>query len=220
MRANVVATSAVLREATGAGVRRVVVASSSSVYGNCRTLPFHEELDVDWPISPYAASKRACEILGWTHWKLTGTPVAMLRFFTVFGPRQRPDLAIQKFMLRVARGQAIEMYGNGGAERDFTYVGDVVRGVQRAMERIDAHGYRVWNLGSDRPLRLDALIERVARVVGRPAILEHKPEQPGDVERTWADLARARAELGYAPATDFDEGLRAQWAWCRSAGLV
>jgi UDP-glucuronate 4-epimerase len=212
-RTNVLGTSVVLEEAKRAGCSRIVIASSSSVYGNNRKTPFAETDPVDEPISPYAATKKSCELIGHTHWALTKMPVAMLRFFTVFGPRQRPDLAIMAFMRRIAAGEEIDMFGDGTMSRDFTYIDDIVHGVLAAYDRIPVHGYRVWNLGSDRPVRLDAMIETIARTVGKPARIKRLPNQPGDVERTWADLSRSRAELGYSPSTAFEEGVRRQRAW-------
>ncbi len=212
-RVNVLGTSVILEEAKRAGCSRVVVASSSSVYGNNRKTPFAETDPVDEPISPYAATKKACELIGHTHWALTKMPVAMLRFFTVFGPRQRPDLAIMAFMRRIASGEEIDVFGDGSMSRDFTFVDDIVAGVLAAYDRVPVHGFRVWNLGSDRPIRLDAMIDTIARTVGKPPRVKRLPPQPGDVERTWADLSRSRDELGYAPSTAFEEGVRRQWAW-------
>jgi UDP-glucuronate 4-epimerase len=214
-RANVVGTSVIFEEAKRASCSRVVIASSSSVYGNNRKTPFAETDPVEEPISPYAATKKSCELIGHTHWALTRMPVAMLRFFTVFGPRQRPDLAIMAFMRRIASGEPIDAFGDGSMSRDFTYIDDIVSGVLAAYDRIPGHGYRVWNLGSDRPVRLDAMIETIAGVVGKPARIRRLPPQPGDVERTWADLSRSRAELGYSPRTPFEEGVRRQWEWAR-----
>jgi len=209
--ANVTGTASVLRAATRAGSARVVVASSSSVYGNNAKTPFAEDDAVEHPISPYAATKRACELLGSSHHHLTGMPVAMLRFFTVYGPGQRPDLAISKFMKLVRAGKPIPMFGNGHTSRDYTFIDDIVAGVLASYERIDAHGYRVWNLGGSSPVTLTDLIASIGRVAGVVPAVEHRPSQPGDVERTWADLTRSGRELGYAPRTTLDEGLRAQW---------
>ncbi|MEX2217380.1 MAG: NAD-dependent epimerase/dehydratase family protein [Phycisphaerales bacterium] len=217
-RVNVLGTAVVLEEAQRAGCRRVVVASSSSVYGNNRKTPFAETDPVDEPISPYASTKRACELIGHAHWALTKMPTAMLRFFTVYGPRQRPDLAIMAFMRRIAAGEEIGVFGDGSMSRDFTYVDDVVRGVLAAYDRIDGHGYRIWNLGSDRPVRLDEMVAAIARVVGREPRIRRLPKQPGDVERTWADLTRSRADLGYSPAVPFEDGLHRQWEWLNAAG--
>jgi len=217
---NVVGTSAVLDAARHGGCARIVVASSSSVYGNARSVPFsEEELDLA-PISPYASTKLACESMGHTHWHLTGMPTACLRFFTVYGPRQRPDLAIGRFLDAVSSGRPITMFGDGSTSRDYTYVDDVVDGIIRADERIAEHGFRIWNLGSDRPIRLDELIERIGSVVGDAPSVQQGAPQPGDVERTWADLTRARDELGYAPTTSLEDGLRSQLRWMHTTGEV
>ena len=212
-RTNVEGTANILESARQFNASRLIVASSSSVYGNASRVPFSEEDDISKPISPYAATKCATESLCFAHHCLHGVPVACLRFFTVFGPRQRPDLAIAKFMRLIAAGEAIPMFGNGQTSRDYTYIDDIVSGVLASMERIDAHGFRVWNLGGNSPVTLDEMIARVAETVGKPAIIDHQPSQMGDVEQTYADLSRSGAELGYGPKTSFEEGLRRQWAW-------
>lgn len=218
-RANVVGTSVVLDSASRAGCDRVVVASSSSVYGNASRVPFSENEQAAEPISPYAATKRACELLGHTHHHLTGLPVAMLRFFTVFGPRQRPDLGIRLFLDRCSKGETIRMFGDGTSSRDYTFIDDIVDGVLASHEAIPAHGYRVWNLGGSSPVRLDELLAAVGRTVGREAVVEQVDQQPGDVDRTWADLSRSESELGYGPKVEFEAGLARQWEWQReSAG--
>ncbi len=214
--ANVVGTANILTASQRHGVERVVIASSSSVYGNSAEAPFREEMDVGGPISPYAATKRACELLAFTHHHLTKMPTACLRFFTVYGPRQRPDLAISRFLGRISRGETIEVFGDGTSSRDYTYASDIAAGVLAAMDRIDRFGYRVWNLGHSAPVALRDMIAAIARVVGRSANITHRPMQPGDVERTWADLTRSRAELGYEPRTEFEEGVRRQWEWMRT----
>jgi UDP-glucuronate 4-epimerase len=208
---NVSGTAVVLACAASAGCARVVAASSSSVYGNNEKTPFSEEDSVEHPISPYAATKRSCELIGETHHALTGMPTAMLRFFTVFGPRQRPDLAIAKFLGMVSRGEPVPFFGDGTTSRDYTFIDDIVAGVLSAYERIDDHGYRVWNLGGDSPVSLSEMVETVGRVVGREPVIDRRPMQPGDVDRTWSDLTRSRAELGYAPTTSLEAGMRAQW---------
>lgn len=218
--ANVTGTQSVLCAASAAGCERAVCASSSSVYGNNTKVPFSEEDHVERPISPYAATKLSCELIGGTHHHLTGLPVAMLRFFTVFGPRQRPDLAISLFLSKISAGEPIDRFGDGSTSRDYTYIDDIVGGVLAAYERIDAHGYRVWNLGGDHPTTLNELIATIGEVVGRGAVINKMGMQPGDVERTWADLSRARAELGYAPATPIALGVERQWAWMREHGAV
>ena len=211
---NVVGTSVVLSEAHRAGCARVVFASSSSVYGDNEKVPFSETDDVSAPISPYASTKLAGEMLCRTHHHLTGMPTACLRFFTVFGPRQRPDLAISMFMRRIAAGEPITLFG-AGTSRDYTFVADTAAGIRAAYERIGRHGFRVWNLGNSRPVPLEEMVGTVEAAVGRKAIIERSGPQAGDVQRTWADPARSEAELGYKPATAFADGVRAQWAWLR-----
>lgn len=216
---NVYGTSVILNAASACQAERIVVASSSSVYGNCPVAPFHEALDVNTPISPYAATKRACELLCSTHHHLTRQPTACLRFFTVYGPRQRPDLAISAFLRKVSRGETIEVFGDGSTSRDYTFVTDIVAGIIAAANRIESHGYRVWNLGNSTPVTLSEMISTIERVVGKRADVRRLPMQPGDVERTWADLARASAELGYAPMTTFEQGVKAQWNAMQAAAL-
>ncbi|GJM18913.1 MAG: epimerase [Phycisphaeraceae bacterium] len=213
VRANVLGTQVVLSESTRHGCSRVVCASSSSVYGNNDKTPFSEEDSVEHPISPYAATKRACELIGETHHALTKTPVSMLRFFTVFGPRQRPDLAIGLFLRKVGAGEPIRMFGDGTTSRDYTYIDDIVAGVLAAYDKTPEFGYRIWNLGGDHPTTLAQLIETVGAVAGRDPIVNREPMQAGDVERTWADQTRSKAELGYAPTTSIREGIERQWAW-------
>lgn len=214
-RVNVLGTACVLRASERAGCRRVVMASSSSVYGNNEKAPFAESDAVEHPISPYASTKRCCELIGHTHHHLTGMPTACLRFFTVYGPGQRPDLAIAHFMRLMREGRPITMFGDGSMSRDYTYIDDIVSGVLAAYDRIDGFGYRVWNLGSDKPVRLDALIAEISEVTGITARIERGERSPGDVERTWADLGRSGAELGYRPCMDRREGLARQWSSLR-----
>lgn len=214
---NVTGTSVLLEAARRVGVERAVLASSSSVYGNNAKTPFSETDDVSRPISPYAATKLALEAIAHAHAHLTGMPTACLRFFTVYGPRQRPDLAISLFLGRIARGETIAMFGDGSTSRDYTYIDDCVGGILAAHDRIAEHGFRVWNLGSDTPVRLDELIRTIGAAVGAEPRVERRPMQPGDVEKTWADLQRARAELGYSPSTALVEGIAQQWAAERPA---
>jgi UDP-glucuronate 4-epimerase len=218
-RANVTATTVLLDAAKHAGCERFVLASSSSVYGNSPDAPFREEQPVTTPVSPYAATKAACELIAHTHWHLTRMPTACLRFFTVYGPRQRPDLAIQTFMLKIARGQPLELFGEG-TSRDYTYIDDIVDGVLESYRRIDRFGYRVWNLGGNHPVGLDEMVRGIMDVVGREVPITRKPMQPGDVVRTWADLTRSAADLDYSPKVGFSEGLRRQYNWIAASGLV
>jgi UDP-glucuronate 4-epimerase len=217
-RTNVVGTSVLLEEARRAGCERFVMASSSSVYGNLASAPFAETADVSEPISPYAATKRACELVGHTHWHLTRMPTACLRFFTVFGPRQRPDLAISLFLHKAMKGESIVMFGDGSSSRDYTYIDDIVAGVLASFDRIDRFGFRIWNLGNSNPVTLRDMIATIQRITGRELPVKSMPMQPGDVERTFADLTRASAELGFKPTTSFADGVSRQWAWMRQLG--
>lgn len=215
-RANVLGTSVLLEEARRAGCARFVMASSSSVYGNRAKVPFAESDDVSEPISPYAATKRACELLGHAHWHLTRMPTACLRFFTVYGPRQRPDLAISLFLNKALGGESIQMFGDGTSSRDYTFIDDIVRGVLASYDRVDGHGFRIWNLGGSSPVSLKELIGTVQRVTGKELAIRQSPAQPGDVERTFADLTRAGAELDFRPTTPLAEGVARQWQWIKA----
>lgn len=210
---NVRGTLNLLQAMQTAGVGRLVFASSSSVYGNSPTVPFDEADVVDHPISPYAASKKAGELFAYTWHHLHGLSVACLRFFTVYGPRQRPDLAISKFIQRIADGQTIELYGDGSTARDYTYVSDTVDGIVRALAWTQTPGYRVFNLGNSEPVTLRDLVAHIEVAVGRQAQIAWQPMQPGDVDRTWANVARARVELGYSPQVAITAGIASQAAW-------
>lgn len=190
---------------------KLVFASSSSVYGCNEKVPFSEDDRVDHPISPYAATKKACELLCHTYHHLFGLDVTCLRFFTVYGPGQRPDLAIHKFARLLVEGRPIPRFGDGSTSRDYTYIDDIVQGVLAALDRCG--GYRVYNLGNHQTVTLNELIEKLGRALGVEPKVEQHPEQPGDVPRTWADISRARAELGYQPTTSIDEGLERFAAW-------
>ena len=215
MHVNVTGTARVLTAAHAAGASRVVIASSSSVYGNADQSPFFEDQDVSRPISPYAASKRACELLAFAHHAATKQPVSLLRFFTVLGPRQRPDLAAMSFLRAVAAGREITVFGDGSSSRDYTYVGDTVAGVLSAYDRTPEHGWRIWNLGNNSPVTLERMVRVVEATVGKPAIVRRTGMQTGDVDRTCADISRAQRELGYQPRVPFEEAIARQWAWAR-----
>jgi UDP-glucuronate 4-epimerase len=208
---NLEGTTNLLQAAVEGGVRRFVFASSSSVYGNNAKVPFAETDDVGEPISPYAATKRAGELLCHTFWHLYNLPVACLRFFTVYGPRQRPDLAIHKFARLIHFGKSLPVFGDGSTSRDYTYIDDIVAGVLAAYDR--NQGYRIYNLGGSDPVRLSDLIAGIERAIGREAIIDRRPAQAGDVERTFADVSRSREELGYEPRVRLAEGLGrfAEW---------
>jgi UDP-glucuronate 4-epimerase len=206
----------VLEATRGAGCHCIVFASSSSVYGNNATVPFAEDDAVDHPISPYAATKRAGELMCQTYARLYGMRIGALRFFTVYGPAQRPDLAISKFMRLIAAGQEVPMYGDGSTSRDYTYIDDILEGILAAHEKVSDSSegfFRIWNLGSDHPITLADMVDTIAAVVGRPARIKRFPMQVGDVERTWANLRRSASELGFGPHTAFVAGLQKQWAW-------
>ncbi|MEO0512911.1 MAG: NAD-dependent epimerase/dehydratase family protein [Planctomycetota bacterium] len=218
---NVDGTVNVVEAAAAVGVEKLAFASSSSVYGNNDKVPFAESDPVDSPISPYAATKRAAELCCHAASHLHDLPIACLRFFTVFGPRQRPDLAICKFMRLIAAGEPIPVFGNGSTSRDYTYVDDITQGITLALDAIGRdHRFRIWNLGGSSPVTLSELIASIERAVGKPAAIDRQPAQPGDVERTYADLSRSTQEIGYRPAVPLDEGLKRQWVWLRETDNV
>jgi UDP-glucuronate 4-epimerase len=194
---------------------RFVYASSSSVYGDRPDAPFRETDSVDLPISPYAATKKACELLAFTFHHLHGLPVTGLRFFTAYGPRNRPDLAIAKFARLIDRGEPVPMFGDGTTRRDYTFVGDVVDGIIRAVDQCTGH--HLYNLGNSHPIVLADLVAAIALALGKTPIIQHFPEQPGDVRQTYADISRAANELGYAPKTPISDGLARYIAWYRTA---
>jgi len=214
---NVVGTTNILEACQRAGVRRVVFGSSSSVYGDDTPVPFSEEALAVKPISPYAATKRAGELLCATFAHLYGLRVAALRFFTVYGPRQRPDLAIHKFTRLISDGQPIEQYGDGSAERDHTHISDIVRGVLGAVAWTEATdpACDIVNLGESRTVRLDELIRLIGGALGREPNVRLLPAQPGDVRRTCADISKARQVLGYSPRVPIEDGIPEFVAWYR-----
>lgn len=211
---NLDGTVNILEAAAHHGVGRFVFASSSSVYGNNAKVPFSEDDPVDHPISPYAATKRAGELLCHSWWHLNRLPIACLRFFTVFGPRQRPDLAISRFLHLIRGGGELPVFGDGSTSRDYTYVDDIVDGVIAAMRRIDR--FRIYNLGGSSPHTLTELIDTVGQVTGVAPRIRRLPMQAGDVERTFADVRRAAEELGYAPQVSLQEGIARQWVWMQA----
>jgi UDP-glucuronate 4-epimerase len=217
LRANVVATQSVLDLARRRGVSRVVFGSSSSVYGNASRVPFSESDDATRPISPYAATKRSCELLCHTYHHLYGMGIVSLRFFTVYGPRQRPDLAIRKFATLMLRGEPIPLFGDGTTERDYTWVDDILAGVVAAIDRTrDVPGEnRIINLGGSRTTSLSRLVELLAAALDVEPRIRRLPMQPGDVLRTYADTTLARDLLGYRPTTNIEDGIPRFAAWIR-----
>ncbi|CAM3036777.1 NAD-dependent epimerase/dehydratase family protein [Rariglobus hedericola] len=212
---NLTGTLNLLDEAVAAGIHRIVFSSSSSVYGNNPKVPFAESDPLESIISPYAVTKLAGEQLCRIHAQLYALSITALRFFTVYGPRQRPDLAISKFVRHVAAGLPIDLYGDGSSSRDYTYVDDITTGVLAALDRLQP-GFRVYNIGGKHPVTLAELVTAVERVVGKTAVINRLPPQPGDVDRTWADTRRARIELDYAPRISLEEGIRRYWQWHQS----
>ena len=209
VRANVVATQVMLDLARDREIRRFVFGSSSSVYGNNPRVPFSEDDPVDRPISPYAATKRSCELLCHTVHHLYGLGVIALRFFTVYGPRQRPDLAIRKFASLMHQGRPIPVFGDGTTERDYTWIDDILDGVSAAVDRTGSHPgeFHVINLGESRTTSLNHLIRLIGQALDVEPRVERLPMQPGDVVRTYADVTRARDLLGYAPSVPVEEGV-------------
>src|SRR4051794_31990162 len=199
---NVMGTLHLLEACRAQGLRRIVFASSSSVYGLDSQVPFRESDPCQTPLSPYAATKRAGELLAFNAHHLHGQSITALRLFTVYGPRQRPDLAIHKFTRQIAGGQPIELFGDGSTSRDYTWVGDIVDGIVAAIDQQghdSAPAYRVYNLGGSQTTSLRELVDMIAAALGKAPVIEWKPEQPGDMKRTLADVSRAQQELGYAP---------------------
>ncbi len=216
---NITGTQMLLELARERGIRRFVFASSSSVYGNNDAVPFSEDDRVDHPISPYAATKKTGELLCHTWHHLHGLDVICLRFFTVFGPRQRPDLAIHKFARLLGAGEPIPMFGDGSTERDYTYIDDITGGILGALGYLRDHRdvYEIVNLGESRTVALREMIRVVGEEMGVEPKIHRHPMQPGDVARTWADITKARRLLGYDPVWAFRDGVREFVDWFRTA---
>jgi UDP-glucuronate 4-epimerase len=210
---NVQGTIRVLEWARERAAPKVLFASSSSVYGGNTKVPFSEDDFVDHPVSPYAATKKAGELLCHTYCHLYGMNIAALRFFTVYGPGQRPEMAIRKFTRRILEGKEIDLYGDGSSRRDYTYIDDIVSGVLGAMGA--PPGYRVYNLGESATISLADLVSLLEKACGRPAARRFQPTQPGDVPVTYADISRARAEIGYDPRTPIERGVALFVDWYR-----
>lgn len=208
---NLVGTMEVLELARRLGIARFIFASSSSVYGEREGSPFREDDNVDFPISPYAATKKAGELLCYAHHHNFGFAVTCLRFFTVYGPRQRPEMAIHKFTKAIDEGEPITIYGDGTSRRDYTYVDDIVNGVVASLER--SEGFRVYNLGNHRTVELGDLIRLLEEDLGKRAEIRQLPVQPGDVPLTCADIQRAQEEINYNPVVPIERGLELFVEW-------
>jgi UDP-glucuronate 4-epimerase len=208
---NMLGTIALLEACRRRGCSQLVFGSSSSVYGASSEAPFQEDDVADRPCSPYAATKRAGEMACYSYHHLYGFDVTCLRFFTVYGPSQRPDMAIHKFARLIDQGVPVEFYGDGSSKRDYTYIDDIVQGILAAVD--SAAGYRTYNLGTTALTRLDDLAHMIAERLGKPLLIKHLPDQPGDVPLTHADISRANLDLGYKPVTPIAEGLDRFVAW-------
>lgn len=212
---NGLGTQNILEEAKLHNVKNLVLASSSSVYGNCKEVPFREDMVVDFAISPYAATKKSNEVMAHVYHKLNDMNIIMLRFFTVYGPKQRPDLAINKFARLMLNNEEIPMYGDGTTSRDYTYVDDIVDGIYRSCDYVMKHNdvYEIINIGSNNPI---SLIEMI-KVIGQKLHIEPKIKQlsmqPGDVDRTYADISKAKELLGYQPKVSFEDGIELFIDW-------
>jgi UDP-glucuronate 4-epimerase len=212
---NVTGTLNILEACRVHGVSKLVFGSSSSVYGVNERVPFAESDPIARPISPYAATKAAGELYCHSYSHLYDLPIVCLRFFTVYGPRQRPDLAINKFARLISSGQPIPVFGDGATERDYTYVADTVAGIRAALD-YDQSRFEIFNMGNSQTVSLTRLITVIETALGQPALIDRQPMQPGDVPRTFADMAKARQLLGYAPNTAIEEGIARFVAWLQA----
>ncbi len=219
LRTNITGTGVIIERMRELALRRLVFASSSSVYGNrpgadLRSVAaFREDDPCVTPASPYAATKRMNELQLSAYRDLFGLGVIALRFFTVYGPRQRPDMAISKFAKAIARGLPVTLFGDGTSRRDYTFIDDIVSGTVAAIEAVEPGAYELVNLGGTHTISLRELVETIERTIGRPAVIDWQPMQPGDVHVTYANIDRARALLGYQPTTRPEAGIAAYWQW-------
>lgn len=204
----------ILEQMRKRGMKRLVFASSSSVYGNTRTIPFSEDVKIDRPVSPYAATKAAGELYCHNYYHLYGISANCLRFFTVYGPRQRPDMAINKFTRMIDSGKSIPFYGDGSTKRDYTFFTDIIEGVVASIDR--DLGFEIFNLGESATTTLAELVGHIEKALGRKAVLDRQPMQPGDVEMTCADISKAKKLLGYNPHTPVEQGIPAFVEWYKA----
>lgn len=212
---NGMGTQNILEAAKLNNINSLVMASSSSVYGNCKEIPFRENMIVDFAISPYAATKKSNEVMAHVYHKLNNMNIIMLRFFTVYGPKQRPDLAINKFTRLMLEGKSIPMYGDGTTSRDYTYIDDIVDGIIKSCDYVENNDnvYEIINLGSNNPISLKEMINTIGEVLNVEPNIEVLPMQPGDVDRTYADITKANKLLGYNPSITFKEGIEKFVLW-------
>lgn len=211
---NVNGTVSLLESMRQHEVKKMLFASSSSIYGNNKKVPFSEKDNVDNPISPYASTKKSGELLCHVYNYLYDFDITCLRFFTVYGPRQRPDLAIHKFTKLIQEGQPIPFYGDGSSSRDYTYIDDIVSGIQCALDNLD--GYKIFNLGESKVITLKHLVEVIEQGLDKKAVLNQLPMQPGDVSRTYADISKAKSKIGYSPKYTIEAGIKNFIGWYNS----
>ena len=212
---NIVGTNNILNWMKEKGIKKFVFASSSSVYGNNKKIPFAESDNVDNPISPYAFTKKTGELMNFSFHHLYQMSIVNLRFFTVYGPRQRPDLAIHKFIKLIDENKAIPVFGKGDTYRDYTFITDIVKGIIASLDYVISkdHVYEIFNIGNNQPVSLMELIITLYRLLGKEPRLEYLPMQPGDVDRTYASIEKAQSVLGYSPSTTIEEGLKKFIDW-------
>ena len=212
---NCMGTQNILEEMKEHHVKNGVFASSSSVYGNCKEVPFREDMVVDFAISPYAATKKANEVMAHVYHKLFNMNIIMLRFFTVYGPKQRPDLAINKFTRLMLEGKEIPMFGDGTTSRDYTYIDDIVDGIIKSCQYCmdNKEVYEILNIGNSSPTTLKEMINTIGQALGIEPKIKQLPMQPGDVDRTYADVSKAKKLIGYEPKTTFKQGIENFVKW-------
>jgi UDP-glucuronate 4-epimerase len=215
---NVKGTMNILEMCKKYGIKKFICASSSSVYGNNEKVPFSENDIVDFAISPYAATKKSCEIIGHSYYHLYNIDMIMLRFFTVFGPRQRPDLAIHKFTKIIESGKELPFYGDGTTERDYTYIEDIMDGILKSIKYIEENSsvYEILNLGESRTITLSKMVKTIEDALGIKANIKRMEMQPGDVNRTFADITKAKKLIGYNPQTKFEDGIDEFVKWYKN----
>ena len=214
---NIIGTCLVLAFMQGNNIKKIVFGSSSSVYGNNLKIPFSESDNVDFPISPYAQSKRSCELLNYTYHHLYDIDVLNLRFFTVYGPRQRPDLAIHKFLKLILSNRPITIYGDGSSARDYTFVEDTTKGILSAVDYTLSNNnvFEIINLGNKSPITLNKLVSTLYKTAGKPPSTTHVASKPGDVEITYSNIEKAERLLNYKPETNINDGIRQFHKWYR-----
>lgn len=212
---NCLGTQNILEEMKLHNIKNLVMASSSSVYGNCKEVPFREDMIVDYAISPYAATKKANEVMTHVYHKLFDMNIIMLRFFTVYGPKQRPDLAINKFTRLMLQNKEIPMFGDGTTSRDYTYIDDIVDGIIKACEyaKNNSKVYEILNIGNSSPVSLKEMINVIGKTLKIDPKIKQLPRQPGDVDKTYADITKAKKLIGYEPKITFEEGIKRFINW-------